>query len=124
MDGAPDLATLAEDPEGYLLPNPGMERHVAPYGILVRAGTPLPEANGVSRIRLSDDEIAARVHEVRAWFAERLRPEYLWQVGPHATPPDLEARLLDLGMVPSPSQPHATVMVLEREPPATDGRWE
>lgn len=123
-DGERDLAVIAEDVEAYACLQPGDERTISPDAVLFRSGSPLPQGNGVSRLRLREDEVAARVAEVRAWFAERDRPGYLWNVGPHATPPDLERRLLDLGMVPDPSQTHGTIMVLGSEPPAVRGPWE
>lgn len=111
-----DPALVAEDPDAYSVLSRLDERLITPDAVLHLSSNPLPDFNGASRLRFGGD-VGARVAEIRAWFAERERQAFMWSVGPHATPVDVERRLLDLGAVPNPIQPMSTAMVLDREPP-------
>ena len=59
-----------------------------------------PESGGAHRLRFDPGSADSRIESVRAWFRDQGRKEFLWWVGPSATPPDLEARLLGHGAEP------------------------
>jgi hypothetical protein len=89
--------------------------------ILVNGPHPYPPLGGAHRLRLRNEDVEARIAEVRAWFAARGRDEFTWWVGPSATPSDLGARLEQAGAVPFPDEPVVTAMVLTERPPAVAG---
>jgi GNAT superfamily N-acetyltransferase len=111
-----DPAAVAEDAVGYAVTGPGEVRETCPEFILTHGPIPMPEFGSASRLRLGS-EIDAAVRIVRAWFAERGREQFVWDVGPSATPSDLERQLLDLGAEPNPGGMEMMAMVLDREPP-------
>jgi hypothetical protein len=75
-----------------------------------------PPAGGAYRLRFQPKAVAERVDAVRSWFRERRRGQFLWWIGPSATPSDLEARLLARGATPW-EDGVITVMVTEQPPP-------
>lgn len=113
-----DPAAVAEDGFGYVVTSPGEVREVRPDGILTHGPIPMPEFGSACRLRFGP-AIDGRVAAVRAWFAALGRAQFVWLVGPRATPPDLGERLLDLGAEPNPGGCDAMAMVLDREPPSS-----
>ncbi len=111
-----DLAAVTEDVDAHMLLGPGEERVILPDAVIVRRVSPHPHANTVGRLRFGAS-LEPRVDAIRAWFAEHDRARFLWCIGWHATPVDLEARLLDLGAVPDPSDHRLTALILDHEPP-------
>jgi GNAT superfamily N-acetyltransferase len=89
--------------------------------LLDQTGFPYPPAAGAHRLRFAADGVETRIQAVRDWFRDRGRREFTWWVGTSATPPDLEARLLDLGAVPYDDEPVITSMVATEPPPAVEG---
>jgi GNAT superfamily N-acetyltransferase len=75
-----------------------------------------PESGGAHRMRFDPDSVDGRIEAVRAWFDGQGRKEFLWWVGPAATPRDLEARLLQHGAVPWRDGVIAS-MLAEQPPP-------
>lgn len=116
-DLPPPLRALAEDLRLELPPRPGQERIDRPgYSLLLRH-RPSTLPSYVLRVRLQAGDVAGAVEEIRAMFAARGRHSVVWEIGPSATPPDLEARLLELGVVPLAAGPTVTTMFLRRPPP-------
>ncbi len=99
MSRIPDaVLDLAESLNINCPQRPGEERFVRPgYAALIGTQTDAHH-NVVQRLRLAPDEVAATVAEVRAIYASRGRHEVTWEVGDHAEPKDLGARLIALGM--------------------------
>src|SRR4051794_12519967 len=100
---------------------PGQERIVERRFAAMIGSSPHPSHNVVQRLRLTHDEIAATVAEVRGIFAARNRREATWEIGPSSTPGDLVERLTALGMVPD-QEPIVAGMVLSRPLPRTATR--
>ncbi|MFL5927568.1 MAG: hypothetical protein ACJ77E_11605 [Gaiellaceae bacterium] len=116
-----DVRRFAEDPSAYgeIAADSGYER-VLTESYCVLFGS-VPTFTSVSRLRLDPDDVAEAIAEIRALVADRGHREAMWWVGPSATPADLADRLRVHGLVPDEragSEPHATTMVLTREPPA------
>jgi GNAT superfamily N-acetyltransferase len=75
-----------------------------------------PPAGGAYRLRFDSESVVGRIDAVRDWFREQGREQFLWWIGPSATPSDLETRLLAGGATPW-EDGVITVMVTEQEPP-------
>ncbi len=75
-----------------------------------------PGWNVAQRFRLQPGEVDEVRAEIHAALRERGRTACSWEVGSHATPPDLVDRLLALGLVPDEPTPLAIGMVLTDEP--------
>ena len=68
----------------------------------------------VEHIRLG--EVDAALAEVRALARDRGVSDVMWWVGELTTPPGLADKLLALGLVPDPDQPHLTSLVISSRP--------
>jgi GNAT superfamily N-acetyltransferase len=116
-----DVRRFAEDPAAYgsdPAPESGLRRILTPRFCLVLG--PVPSFTLVSRLRLLPEEVPETIAEVRAHVAEHAHRDASWWVGSSATPADLVDRLRAHGLVPDERpgwEPHATAMVLTREPP-------
>jgi GNAT superfamily N-acetyltransferase len=75
-----------------------------------------PPAGGAYRPRFDPANAEERIDAVRSWFAEQRREQFVWWIGPSATPADLESRLLARGATPW-EDGVITVMVTEQPPP-------
>jgi len=75
-----------------------------------------PSWNVAQRFRLERSAIEQTVEEVREQVRMRGRSSATWEIGTHATPPDLVERLLELGLVDDEPTSLAVGMVLT-EPP-------
>ena len=115
------LIALAEDPDFFIEPPEGSDRH-ADERFCLTIG-PHRRWAGVCRLRLPDDpeQIAGTVAEIRRLTAGI--EHVMWNVGSSATPMGLPERLraLGLGDPEPPFDPLVAAMALEREPPAVDG---
>jgi hypothetical protein len=118
---SPALIALAEDPDYFIEPPEGSERH-ADERFCLTIG-PHRRWAGVCRLRLADDaqQIACAIAEIRQLTAGI--EHVMWNVGSSATPTGLHERLrgLGLGDPEPPFDPIAAAMALEHEPPAVDG---
>jgi GNAT superfamily N-acetyltransferase len=118
---SPALAALAEDPEFFIEPPEGSDRH-ADERFCLTIG-PNRRWAGVCRVRLPDDEeeLVGAVAEVRR-LTDGIE-HVMWNVGSSATPTGAPERLraLGLGDPEPPFEPVAAAMALEHEPPAVDG---
>lgn len=74
------------------------------------------ESGGAHRLRFDPESADGRIEAVRAWFRDQGREEFLWWVGPSATPTDLEARLRRHGAEPWKDGLIAS-MLTEQAPP-------
>jgi GNAT superfamily N-acetyltransferase len=116
-----DVRRFAEDPSAYgeIDPSSGYDRVLTPrYCILFG---PVPTFTSVSRLRLTPEDVAEVLHDVRSEVGERGHREAMWWIGSSATPSDLVDLLEARGLVPDEregSEAHATTMVLAHEPPA------
>jgi GNAT superfamily N-acetyltransferase len=115
------LRQFAEDPSsfGTLAPGSGLTRVLTDrYCLLL--GT-VPTSTTVSRLRLTPEDVAETLAEIRDLVATQGHREATWWVGSSATPADLLDRLSAHGLVPdrrAGAEPHATALVLADEPPA------
>ena len=69
------------------------------------------------RPRFSDADGDQRINDVRGWFRDRGRQEFIWMVGESATPADLVDRLIASGANLDEEDPIALGMILDHEPP-------
>lgn len=111
-----DPLLIAEDAPAYRVAWPNQIRYDAGDVVLFHAPATTSRNGRASRIRFDPSSADRRIDEVRAWFAAQGRDEFLWSVGPSATPSDLVERLLGLGAKPHPRDPVVTPMVLDHEP--------
>jgi hypothetical protein len=114
-----DPRVIAEDAQAYLPVRPSTVRLEA-ADVVLRHFPHSPHFwyGSATRPRFSDVDLERRVIEVRAWFRELGRREFMWMVGDSATPAGLVDRLISLGARLEPDDPESNAMVLEREPPA------
>jgi GNAT superfamily N-acetyltransferase len=112
---------LAENANTYTPLGPADERVVNDRYVLWVGRGDEPGWNVAQRFRLDAGEVEAVRDEIHGLLRERGRTACTWEIGTHATPPDLVDRLLGLGLVDD-SEPLAIGMVLDRppaqEPPA------
>lgn len=120
-DLPPPLRALAEDLRLELPPRPDLTRIDTPRYTLLLRRPPSSLPTYVQRARLGAGEVAGAVDEIRAAVAARGLRRVVWELGPSSTPPDLEARLLELGVVPLPAGSTLATMVLTRPPPPPPG---
>lgn len=113
-----DPMDVATDPAAHLLARADWEREVLDDVVLVDG--PMPYAGGhvAVRMRFRPDEVDRRIAEVRAWFAARQRPGFIWDISAATEPEDLHDRLVALGAITFAETPVYTPMVLDHEPPA------
>lgn len=110
------ILELAENANSYQHLGPGEERVVDPrFVVWIGAGVEDPHWTVVQRARLEPD-VTAAVAEIRALLRARGRASCTWEVADSATPTNLVAQLLALGM-DRDAEPLATGMVLRRPPP-------
>jgi Fe2+ transport system protein FeoA len=111
-----DVVEIAENANTYTPLGPDDERIVTDRYVLWMGRGNAPGWNVAQRFRLAADE----VEDVRAEIHEHLRAKgrfgCTWEVGTHATPPDLVDRLLALGLVDDEPTPLAVGMVLTEAP--------
>src|SRR5471032_1040537 len=111
----PSLAELAEETTLHLLPRPTFEA-VERDGYVYIAGA---RSATVHLVRLGD--VADAVKWTRAESQRREHRDLTWWVGDSATPADLPAQLLELGVVIDEEQPVLTGMTATSPPPAAAG---
>jgi len=111
---------LAENANTYTPLGPNEERVVADKYVLWLGRGDEPHWNVAQRFRLRGDEVERVRDQVHAHLRARGRTACTWEVGSHATPPDLVDRLLALGLE---LDELAVGMVLTEPPPrvAEDG---
>lgn len=103
---------IAEDLNTYLPLAAGDRRHVTPEYVLWMGPTSDPHHNVVQRLRIENGALPTVVAQARAFFKADGRHQATWEVGNSATPHDLGAQLMALGMKPDDPDPVATGMVL------------
>jgi GNAT superfamily N-acetyltransferase len=104
---------LAENANTYTPLGPRDERIVTDGYVLWMGPFDEPWANVAQRFRLAPEEVEPVRAEIHAMLRERGRTACTWEVGTHATPPDLADRLRALGLV---DEEYAVGMVLSEEP--------
>jgi GNAT superfamily N-acetyltransferase len=112
-----DIVELAENANTYTPLGPQDERIVTDRYVLWMGRGDAPGWNVAQRFRLTAGELEAAREEIHAHLRAKGRTGCTWEVGTHATPPDLVDRLLALGLVDDEPTPLAVGMVLT-EPPA------
>jgi hypothetical protein len=112
-----DPRTVVEDAQAYLPTRPSTVRLEA-GDVVLRHFPYSPHFwyGSATRPRFSEATIDRRVAEVRGWFHERGRVEFMWMVGGSATPPGLVDRLVASGARLS-EDPDSDAMILDHEPP-------
>jgi hypothetical protein len=112
----PHVVELAENANTYTPLGPHDERVVDDRYVLWMGRGDSPGWNVAQRFRLRVGEIEPVREEIHAMLRAKGRTACTWEVGSHATPPDLVDRLLALGLVPDEPDDHAVGMVLDRPP--------
>jgi GNAT superfamily N-acetyltransferase len=112
-----DVVELAENANTYTPLGPKDERIVNDRYVLWMGRGDEPGGNVAQRFRLQPDEIDEVREEIHEHLRAKNRTVCTWEIGSHATPPDLVERLLALGLVDDEPTPLAVGMVLT-EPPA------
>lgn len=110
------IRRLAEDSNAWQPLGPGETRIETDRFVLWMGRGEEPGWNVAQRLRLSGDDVAATVEEVRGLVAGRGRRGCQWEVSSSATPADLGERLGSFGIVPD-REPFAVGMVLTEPPP-------
>jgi GNAT superfamily N-acetyltransferase len=112
-----DPRIVVEDAQAYLPTRPSSVRLDA-GDVVLRHSPHSPHYwyGSATRPRFSEATIEQRVAEVRGWFHDHDRLEFMWMVGDSATPPGLVDRLLASGARLS-DDPHSDAMILDHEPP-------
>jgi GNAT superfamily N-acetyltransferase len=106
---------LAENANTYTPLGPTDERIANDRYVLWIGRGDEPGWNVAQRFRLGADEVEPVRDEIHGLLRERRRTACTWEIGTHATPPDLVERLLALGLVDD-SEPLAVGMVLDAPP--------
>lgn len=107
---------LAENANSHTPLGPTDERDVSDRYILWMGRGDEPGWNVAQRFRLQPDEVESVREEIHARLKAKGRTGCTWEVGTHATPPDLVERLLALGLVDDEPTPLAIGMVLTAPP--------
>jgi|SRR5581483_4405508 len=111
------LIEIAENANTYTPLGPSETRIDTDRFVLWMGRGDGPGWNVAQRLRLGPDEVEDARAEIHGLLRERGRTACTWEVGSHATPPDLVERLLALGLVDDEPTALAIGMVLT-EPPA------
>jgi hypothetical protein len=113
-----DPRIVAEDAQAYLPSRPSTVRLDA-GDIALRHFPHSPRYwyGSATRPRFVESDLEERVAQVRTWFRDLGRTEFMWMVGDSATPTGLVERLLRLGARLEPDDPDSDAMVLDHEPP-------
>jgi hypothetical protein len=115
-----DVVELAENANTYTPLGPDDERIVTDRYVLWMGRGDAPGWNVAQRFRLGADDVDAVREEIHTYLRAKGRFGCTWEIGTHATPPDLVDRLLALGLVDDEPTPLAVGMVLT-DPPAPAG---
>jgi GNAT superfamily N-acetyltransferase len=113
------IRELAENPNLHQPLGSGRRLHRDPAGrfaIYLGEGRS-PHAATVQRVRVDWDGVEDVLAHVRALLDADGRGGAEWELGESSEPPDLVARLLELGLVPDGDDPVAFGMVLRGVPP-------
>jgi hypothetical protein len=113
------ILELAENANSYTPLGPWDERDFNERYVLWMGRGTAPGWNVAQRFRLRPDEVEAVREEIHARLRAKGRTACTWEVGSHATPPELVERLLELGLVDD-STPLAVGMVLTESPAPSD----
>jgi GNAT superfamily N-acetyltransferase len=108
---------LAENANTYTPLGSDDERIVNDRFVLWMGPGDAPSWNVAQRLRLQAEEVEPVREEIHGLLRAKARTACTWEIGSHATPPDLVERLLGLGLVPDEPDDYAVGMVLT-EPPA------
>jgi hypothetical protein len=111
-----DVVELAENANTYTPLGPDDERIVTDRYVLWMGRGDAPGWNVAQRLRLGADDVDAVREEIHAHLRAKGRFGCTWEIGTHATPPDLVERLLALGLVDDEPTPLAVGMVLTDSP--------
>jgi len=111
------ILELAENANTYTPLGQDEERVVTDEYVLWLGRGDEPSWNVAQRLRLRPDALERVREEIHAHVRARGRTACTWEVGSHATPPDLVDRLLALGLE---HEELAVGMVLTEPPPAAD----
>ena len=108
------LREVAEYPNSFIDPRPGLERiDTGRYTLCMDRS---PTANTVQRQRFVTGDVDEVLAEIRALLRDRGRTRTEWEVGSAAQPPGLVPMLLARGLVRE-DDPVAIALVMRSEPP-------
>ena len=110
------ILELAENANSYTPLGPHDERDFNDRYVLWLGRGDDPGWNVAQRFRLQADEIELVREEIHGRLRAKGRTACTWEIGTHATPPDLVERLLALGLVDDEPTPLAVGMVLTTAP--------
>jgi hypothetical protein len=112
-----DPRIVVEDAFAYL-PTPASTVRLDAGDVVLRHSPHSPHYwyGSATRPRFSEATLEQRVAEIRGWFGDLGRHQFMWMVGDSASPPGLVDRLVASGARPS-EDPDADAMILDHEPP-------
>jgi hypothetical protein len=110
------ILELAENANSYTPLGPHDERDFTERYVLWMGRGDEPGWNVAQRFRLQADEVESVREEIHGRLRAKGRTGCTWEVGTHATPSDLVARLLALGLVDDEPTPLAVGLVLTAAP--------
>ena len=110
------ILELAENANSYTPLGPHDERDFNDRYVLWMGRGDDPGWNVAQRFRLQAGEVESVREEIHARLRARGRTACTWEIGTHATPPDLVEQLLGLGLVDDEPTPLAVGMVLTVAP--------
>jgi hypothetical protein len=114
---APEVLELAENANAYTPLGRHDERIVDDRYVLWMGRADEPAWNVAQRFRFAPAELEEVRAEIHAHLRRHGRTACSWEVGSHATPPDLVERLRALGLVDDEPDCLAVGMVLTEPPP-------
>jgi hypothetical protein len=110
------ILELAENANSYTPLGPHDEREFNDRYVLWMGRGDDPGWNVAQRFRLQADEVESVREEIHARLRAKGRTACTWEIGTHATPPELVDTLLALGLVDDEPTPLAVGMVLTTAP--------
>jgi len=114
-----DPRVVVEDAQAYISGSGAVE--VRDLGDVVVRHVPFSPHywfGAATRPRFTDSDAETRIDDIRTWFRDRDREEFMWMVGESATPADLVERLIASGAQLDDEDPIGWGMILDHEPPA------
>jgi GNAT superfamily N-acetyltransferase len=110
-----DLFAFAEDARGLFAIGPDEERIATDRFVVTFSPGDHFWSTAVARIRFEEGAVRDGLDEVRRLMAEHRRSAAAWTIGPSATPDDVVAQLVSLGL-DSESETGSAILVLTAEP--------
>lgn len=120
---SPSLLRLAEDLNSYMPLRPGDFRIETDCYVVTFSATEGQHGTVVQRLRLASTDIAKVLAEIRQAIRKAGRSEALFEIGPSATPEDLDEQLRSLGLTPFALEKETVSLLLSDAAPDWPPPW-